>query len=83
MKVVCSGTVTAQIGLGQQKDRIATCLYFHHAAGRMMGAIFVTDCGNLLHDQSRIRQIMFLPEPRQLFITVAETRLPLYTTVSD
>jgi hypothetical protein len=42
MKVVCSGTVTAQIGLGRQKDRIATCLYFHHAGGRMMGAIFVT-----------------------------------------
>jgi hypothetical protein len=28
MKVVCSGTVTAQIGLGQQKDRIATCFIF-------------------------------------------------------
>jgi hypothetical protein len=40
----------------------------------MMGAIFVTDCGNLLHDQSRIRQIRFLPERR------ARIQLRLQTT---
>jgi hypothetical protein len=83
---VCSGTIKilysrGQIGLGQQKDRIATCLIFiAPPARRLMGAIFITDCGNLLHDPSviSIRQIIFLPE-LQLFITVAESHLLYYS----
>lgn len=35
-----------------------------------MGAILVTDCGNLLHDQCIIS--LFLPECRQLLTTVAD-----------
>jgi hypothetical protein len=86
MKVVCSGTANVwprpDRSRSTKRSHRDVSIIFRCAppAGRMMGAIFVTDYGNLLHNQNviSIRQIRFLPEPRQLFITVAESRLPCY-----
>jgi hypothetical protein len=71
------GIGCAQIGLGLQYEISLRRVFFHHAEGRMMRAIFVAGCGNLLELVDITGQILFLPNLRQLFMTLAGYRLLL------